>query len=51
MAKSSKVDSRVNEIENWISLKNNEILENDGVIITEEQFDQRNIKYKVNWNF
>ncbi|RNA10165.1 dystrophin, partial [Brachionus plicatilis] len=46
LTKSSKVDSRVNDIENWISLKNNEILENDGVIITEEQFDQRNIKYK-----
>ncbi|CAF0734079.1 unnamed protein product [Brachionus calyciflorus] len=46
LTKSNKVDSRVNDLENWITLKNNEILENDGVIITEEQFDQRCIKYK-----
>ena len=49
MTKSNKVDSKVNDLENWIALKNNEILENDGVIITEEQFDQRSIKYKVNF--
>jgi chromosome segregation ATPase len=46
LSKSNKVDSELDELENWITYKDHEILEEEGVIITEEQFDQRIIKYK-----
>lgn len=46
LSKSNKVDSELDDIENWITYKDHEILEDEGVIITEEQFDQRVIKYK-----
>lgn len=45
--KSNKVDNELDEIENWIAYKDHEILDDEGIIITEEQFDQRTVKYKV----
>ncbi len=47
LIKSTKVDNEIEELENWISYKEHEILDDEGIIITEEQFDQRKIKYKV----
>lgn len=47
LLKSNKVDNELDEIENWIAYKEHEILDDEGIIITEEQFDQRTIKYKV----
>lgn len=47
LLKSNKVDNELDEIENWITHKDHEILDDEGIIITEEQFDQRTIKYKV----
>jgi DNA repair exonuclease SbcCD ATPase subunit len=44
--KSNKVDSELDELENWVKYKDHEILEDEGCIITEEQFDQRVLKYK-----
>lgn len=44
--KSNKVDNELDEIENWIDYKDHEILDDEGIIITEEQFDQRTVKYK-----
>jgi DNA repair exonuclease SbcCD ATPase subunit len=44
--KSTKVDNEIEELENWMTSKEREILEDEGVIVTEEQFDQRTIKYK-----
>ena len=46
LIKSTKVDNEIEELENWISYKEHEILDDEGIIITEEQFDQRKIKYK-----
>lgn len=45
--KSTKVDNEIEELENWISFKEHEILDDESIIITEDQFDQRTIKYKV----
>lgn len=50
LLKSNKVDNELDEIENWIAYKEHEILDDEGIIITEEQFDQRTIKYKVTNN-
>jgi dystrophin len=46
LLKSNKVDNEINELSNWMQCKENEILDDEGIIITEEQFDQRVIKYK-----
>ena len=49
LAKSTQVDNQIDDLENWISYKEREILDDEGIIITEDQFDQRTIKYKVNY--
>ena len=46
LKETNEVDNDLYEIENWISFKDHEILDEEGVIITEEIFDQRMIKYK-----
>ena len=51
LTKSTKVDNEIEELENWISYKEHEILDDEGILITEEQFDQRKIKYKVNKSY
>lgn len=51
LSKSTKVDNELDELENWIAYKEHEILEDEGIIITEEQFDQRTIKYKVTYRY
>jgi hypothetical protein len=46
LAKSTQVDNQIDDLENWISYKEREILDDEGIIITEDQFDQRTVKYK-----
>jgi len=46
LLKANKVDNEIGELSNWMQCKENEILDDEGIIITEEQFDQRVIKYK-----
>jgi DNA repair exonuclease SbcCD ATPase subunit len=46
LAKSTQVDNQIDDLENWISHKEREILDDEGIIITEDQFDQRTVKYK-----
>jgi dystrophin len=46
LSKANKVDSELDELANWIVYKDHEIVDDEGVIITEEQFDQRVLKYK-----
>ena len=46
LLKSTKVDHEIEELEQWMAYKEQEMLDDEGVIITEEQFDQRKLKYK-----
>ena len=47
LAKSAQIDSQIESIESWLNAKDQEILKDEGLIISEEQFDERTIKYKV----
>ncbi len=49
--KSTKVDNEIEDLDHWITLKEHEIPEDDGVILNEEQFDQKIVKYKVGFSY
>lgn len=44
--KSTKVDNEIDALDHWITMKGHEIPEDEGIIINEEQFEQRILKYK-----
>ena len=37
----------MDSLDHWISLKEHEILDDEGIIVNEEQLEQRILKYKV----
>jgi len=44
--KSVKIDNEIDALDHWITMKDHEIPEDEGIIINEEQFEQRIVKYR-----
>jgi chromosome segregation ATPase len=44
--KSTKVDNEIDDLDHWITLKEYETPDDDGIILNEEQFEQKIVKYK-----